>query len=326
MGRPRKYEWTDERLKYLYEYYPTRQYKILFEKLGFDSIDTIRHKAMDLGIKVIGYDYTEQDILFLKENYDKISYKEISEILNKSIGSIAMKINRLGLIKSERWSDEEIELLKEKYPHYTNKYLARNFFHNRSAINIRGKALDLGLHKTQEKGDHFFDKDEMIAMLINLSEKLGRTPSIEELSIYDLPSNKSYERYFGGYRQACLIAGLKINDSLWGISKTYISSKGDICYSNSERIITEFFIENNIQYSKDLKYNSFCDDIRCGSKRTDWIINNKYVVEYWGYPNVESYNIKKDIKTNICKDNNIELIELYRKDLAKLHTIFAMFL
>jgi hypothetical protein len=326
MGRPCKFEWTEEKIKYLYKYYPERKYDILFEKLNSNNIDMIRHKAMDLGIKVVGYDYTENDILFLKENYDKISYNEISKILNKPIGSISMKINRLGLLKSEKWSDEEINLLIEKYPHYTNKYLSEKIFVSREPNSIRTKALKLGLHKTKEKGVHFFDKDEMIEMLIDLADKLGRTPSLEELSIYGLPSSKSYERYFDGYRQACMMAGLEINESLWGRARIYISSNGDVCYSNSERIITEFFIEKNIKYTKDDKYSSLCDDKRCGNKRVDWVINEEYVVEYWGYPKIEEYKIKKDIKIDICKINNIKLIELERRDLTKLHTIFAMFL
>ena len=224
MGRPNIFEWTEEKINYLKEYYPLREYDILFEKLGTNNLDLIRHKAMDLSIKVVGYDYTDQDIEFLKNNYDKISYEDIAEILSKTVSSISIKINRLGLKKSEKWSEDEIELLKEKYPHYTNKYLSEKIFIGRKPYSIRTKALKLGLHKSEEKGLHFFDKDEMITLLIKLSEKLGRTPSLEEISIYNLPSSKSYERYFGGYRNACILAGLEINESLWGNAKIYLSS------------------------------------------------------------------------------------------------------
>lgn len=326
MGRLCKFEWNDERIKYLYQYYPTREYDILFDKLGFDNMDIIRHKAMDLGIKVRGYDYTENDILFLKENYDKMSYGEISKILNKSIGSISTKINRLGLLKSGKWSDEEINLLIEKYPHYTNKYLSEKIFVDRNPHSIRTKALKLGLHKSKEKGMHFYNQEQMLEDLFYLSQKLKRTPSIEELCVYNLPSEASYRRYFGSYRKACMLCGLEIHDSLYGKAKIYLSSKGDICNSNSERIITEFFIDNNINYRKEIMYNSFCDDKRCGTKRCDWVIDNEYVVEYWGYPNIDSYTISMKIKQEICKDNNIKLIELNRNDLKKLHTIFSNFI
>jgi hypothetical protein len=261
MKKSFRYEWTKEKIEYLYEYYPTREYDILFEKLGFDNIDSIRHKAMDLGIRVVGYDYTEEDIEFLKENYDKFSYEEIAEILSKSVGSISMKINRLGLLKSEKWSDEEIKLLKQKYPHYTNKYLSEKLFIGRAPNSIRTKALHLGLHKSEEKGLHFFDKDEMIEMLIDLSEKLCRTPTTLEIFSFGLPSETSYRRYFGSYKNACELAGIDICTAMYGRAQIHYSKNNDKCFSKSELEITDFLIDNNIDYEKDKLYSTICNDL-----------------------------------------------------------------
>jgi hypothetical protein len=316
--------WDDERNKFLIDNYSTMSKKELTDYLCI-SWGSVMAKACELKISR-GLDYSEEDIEFIKNNFDKLSYKDIGKFLDRSETSVGGIASRLRLIKFTDWTEEEISLLVEKYPHYTNKYLSEKIFIGRASHSIRTKALKLGLHKTEEKGLKFFDKDEMILQLKNLAEKLNRTPSIDELSVYGLPSDTSYRRYFGGYRDACIIAGLQINESLWGKAKIYTSSCGDICYSNSELVITEFLIENKIPYEKEKKYDSICNDKRCKTKAMDWFILNEFVVEYWGYPKVESYRIGKDVKIRICKDNNIKLIEICRKDLSRLHTIFGQFL
>jgi hypothetical protein len=141
-----------------------------------------------------------------------------------------------------------------------------------------------------------------------------------------LPSDATYRRYFGGYREACELAGLEINSDLFGHAKTYRSSRRDLCFSKSELIITEFFIENNIEYKKDVYYKDIIEDDRCGTKRTDWVLCDGSVIEYWGYPKIDSYIIGVKIKIEICNDNNINLIQLVRKDLTKLRNIFAKYL
>lgn len=166
----------------------------------------------------------------------------------------------------------------------------------------------------------------MIDDLRNLGEKLGRTPSIDELVFYGLPSEKSYRRYMGGYRMACELAGLEINVSLLGNAKLYYSKNNDACYSHSELVITNFFIEHNIPYNKEKHYKKVCDDIRCGSKRMDWFLDNEYVVEFWGYPNVKEYVENVKIKQSICQDNNLKMIELVRKDIRKLPDVFEYFI
>lgn len=54
----------------------------------------------------------------------------------------------------EKWTDDEIELLKEKYNHYTGKELVENFFKNRTIRSLESMASILGISgKTQECQD-----------------------------------------------------------------------------------------------------------------------------------------------------------------------------
>ena len=326
MGRPENYEWTEEKIAILKKYYPIRDYKNLFKELEYDDIDCIRHKAMRLEIAVIGYHYTKDEIKFIKDNYEKMSYKEIGDILNKSDSGVATQVKNLGLIKIAKWTEEELNLLKEKYPYYSNEYLSRNILPNRNKESINLMASKLKLKKAKEQNNKVYDKEEILAMLLDLSKKLNRTPLIEELTINGLPSDTTYRRRFGGYKNACRLAGLEPNYDLWGRAKVFYSSNGDICFSNAELIITEFLITNKISYEKDKMYCDIVDDFRCGTKRVDWFLNDGSIAEYWGYPKVEDYKPSMELKIQICKDNKINLIEINRKDLTKLHNIFSQYI
>jgi hypothetical protein len=67
-------------------------------------------------------------------------------------------------------------------------------------------------------------------------------------------------------------------------------------------------------------------DIRCKNKTVDWIINNNIFVEYFGLSDKPIYNKRMEEKRTICRDYNIVLIGLERKDLNKLHIIFKDFI
>jgi hypothetical protein len=326
VGRPWKFEWNEEKIEAMKKYYPTGEYELLFEALGYNDINSVRHMAKKLNLSADFHYYSDEDLKFIKENYMIMGNIDIGKILNRPPATIQRKANEMGLIKYEKWTDEEIELLKEKYPDYSNEYLAENIFPNRSKNSVNIMSGKLGLQKSEEKNNKFYDKAQMIDELKRLAEKLNRTPLVEELSANGLPSSKSYERYFDGYKNACRLAGLEINVSLYGKAKIYYSSTGDVCFSMAELIVTEFFIENKIQYTKDIMYREIISDKRCGTKRTDWILKDGSVVEYWGYPNVDDYDIGVALKIKICEDNNINLIQLVRKNLTKLHEVFSQYL
>jgi hypothetical protein len=166
----------------------------------------------------------------------------------------------------------------------------------------------------------------MIGQLLELSKILERTPLGEELFENGLPSSATYKRYFGSYFNACKLAGLPTNSNLFGKSIHCKSLNDDLCLSKSEKIITDFFILNNISYKKDQKYNIYMKDIRCKNKTVDWIINNNIFVEYFGLSDKPIYNKRMEEKRTICRDCNIVLIGLERKDLNKLHIIFKDFI
>ena len=322
-----RYKWTNNRIKILKELYPSGNYELLMKKLENNNIDSIRCKASQLNIIIEkNRDYSPDEIDFLIKNYNTLSYDEIAKKLNRTLSGVYSKINKLGLKINQFWTDEDIKLLKTVYPHYTNKYLSEKYFPNRKPENIRSMALKLGFHKTKEKSVKWYDKDQMIEQLKELGEHLERTPRGDELVLYGLPSVKTFERRFGGYQNACELANLNPNSSLFGKSNVYYSINNDLCFSKSELLITNFLIDNGIIYKKEEMYNKYCEDDRCGLKRVDWVIEKNIFVEYFGMPEKIFYFERMKEKRNICSDNNIELIEIFKKDLTKLHTIFSQYL
>lgn len=133
----------------------------------------------------------------------------------------------------------------------------------------------------------------------------------------------TYIRKFGSYSNACKLLDLPININIFGNSvQAYTSINGDICYSSSELIITNYLYANGINYKKEVLYKDIINDERCKSKRCDWLISDNIIVEFFGMPRKKFYEIRMNEKRVICKDNNIRLIELFEKDLRKLDKIF----
>jgi hypothetical protein len=316
--------WTEDRINFLKNNYTNSSWEFLIENLNIEK-SAILHKASEFGL-TREYDYSNEEIEFIKNNFKKMPYKEIAEILNTTEAAIGTKINKLGLSKTEIWSEEELKLLKEVYPNYTNKYLKIKYFPNRTPETIMSMANKMGIHKSLEKETKYYNKETMIGQLLELSKILERTPLGEELFENGLPSSATYKRYFGSYFNACKLAGLPTNSNLFGKSIHCKSLNDDLCLSKSEKIITDFFILNNISYKKDQKYNIYMKDIRCKNKTVDWIINNNIFVEYFGLSDKPIYNKRMEEKRTICRDCNIVLIGLERKDLNKLHIIFKDFI
>lgn len=320
------YKWNDEKLEILKSIYPSGNMSLLMEKLQNFSIDSIRHKASELGIKVDG-DYSDEDVKFLLNNYDKFSLEELAKKLNRTVSGVYTKINNLGLKYTERWSEEELNLLEKVYPIYTNKYLVEKYFPNRKSASIRTMALKHGWHKSSDKSVKWYDQEKMILQLIELGKLLGRTPRTCELVLYNLPSEPSYRRYFGSYLNACELADLDVDYSFFGIDKKYYySSNGDRCFSKAELTITDFLISKNISYKKEEMYKNYIQDERCGLKRVDWVIGNNVFVEYFGMPEKSYYYEKMQIKREICINSGIELVEIFFKDINKLNIVFERFI
>lgn len=230
--------------------------------------------------------------------------------------------------KREFWTNEEIEKFKRYYPIYTNERLLLEVFPNRTRVALINMSMLLKIKKIKATPS-FWTKEELLEKLSSKYKEMGFTPVSTDLGLYGLPSEKTFRRYFSSYRKACALAGIDVNISIFGKSIAGISEKGDICSSKAELFITNFFIKHNITYKKEIKYKNIYGFSYEGNKSCDWYFPNESIlVEYFGLPEKESYNRSMQEKINLCKNANMVLIELYRKDLKeeRLKTIFKNYI
>lgn len=334
MKQKRK-QWTQQEKDLLKKIYPTYSWGEL-TNIFQTSKDCITHKAKQLRIKreMVNFaKWTQEDIKYLKEEYGKTDTKTIAENLGRTTSAVVTKADKLGLKTRNYWSEEEIELLKEVFPKYGNQELVELYFNNRSekAIDDMGQKLGLLKEDLPPQKQKQFTKEQLLEDIKNVYKKLGRTPLLTELRLYGLPSERTINRYFkNGYRGICKEMGWKINNNLFGKNSVHYSKNGDICLSWSELIITNFFIDNSIDYIKDeLLYKDIFQCEEFGQKRIDWLIKdreNGFVVEYFGMAPRWNYKEKMNKKIELCKKYNIPLIALYPEDIKRLPEIFKDFI
>lgn len=101
----------------------------------------------------MGIDWTQEELDYLKNNYDKVYISDIATKLCRTNSSIEHKIDRLrinGEINKKRFSkihfsNEEIDILKDKFPNGGTKEVQR--YIKRSKESIMEKAKCLGIKR-----------------------------------------------------------------------------------------------------------------------------------------------------------------------------------
>ena len=123
--------------------------------------------------------YTKLELKLIHENYNKLSTKELTELLNmaennnRTQGAIKSKLNSLGLKRNERnlWTNEEIEILNTFYNRIPVKGIQRMLQDKtstkRSIQCITSKAKTLGLTKTNYSYYWTNEEKEIISNTVN---------------------------------------------------------------------------------------------------------------------------------------------------------------
>lgn len=91
--------------------------------------------------------WKQEDVEFVKQNYDKYTVRELAKKLNKSESSITHLAKKFGYSKQKHkyWTTEEENYLRENYLSMTAEDMAK--YLNRGAISVRAHLQDLNLIK-----------------------------------------------------------------------------------------------------------------------------------------------------------------------------------
>jgi hypothetical protein len=99
--------------------------------------------------------------------------------------------------------------------------------------------------------------------------------------------------------------------------KVYETQKGTKCFSFYEYMITQHLEENNIEFQKEMHYSLVIDSDNT-NRKFDWCIetgSKKVYIEMFGIERNTYYNEKTISKINDCKENDVELIALFPRDI-----------
>lgn len=274
--------------------------------------------------------WTDEEREFLKNNY----YLPMDE-LEIRLGKKAKAIRKyarteFGLSRPRKdgvahrefsiIDDDESQRIRELIAMHSPSEVGRILERSGSTIIRHCTIHGIGMpHKRLSFND--FTDERLLEMLKEYAKELGRTPMILDIqNNKKFPSVDIYYNRFGKYSTACIKAGLLPNGGILGTS--CLSKNDDWCFSISEQYITNYFIDNNIPYEKEVPYSYVIGNNRTNSLIMDWYIYGKYAVEYFGIEKQEDYDAKTKKKIRLCKNYKIPLIELYPNDLVDLDKIF----
>lgn len=172
-------------------------------------------------------------------------------------------------------------------------------------------------------------KEFMDSKLKELSIELGRAPTTKEIDEKSGFTISTLLREYDSIEEACLANGIEYIPYNLGLGRISFDKNGELCRSAGEEEISNFLIDNNINFVKEVPYNDLydCENDRW---RCDWfIVPNEglgYIVEYFGLV-LEDYLIKTEKKINSLSNSKYEnnYVAIYPKDLSnkKLKELFA---
>lgn len=286
--------------------------------------------------------YSNEDIEFLKENYPVGNWNKISERFpNVSRMAICSKMSKLGIKSNhnpvdkkspkskQKWTDKEIEILKDKYSNYLAKDLLE-FLSNRNIYDIRTKAVSLGLQSyysavnrwTQEDERYIIDNwelepDKVMAIKLNRTFRSVKWKR-EELGLYrkDMNSNtySTITKYLRGQNQKwkidsmkqcnyqCVLTGSKDFEihHLYGVSNIIEDLFKDNIDLYRESFSDYTDEELSLILSKFLKIQNAYPLGECIDKRLHTLFHSLYG-QYYNTPE-QWYRFKNDYLKGIYKD------------------------
>lgn len=122
------------------------------------NFESMRNKVSKMGLsdrRIYSFKpFTTEDVTFLQENGPKHTLQELAEMTGRTFDSLEKKMRLLNLKavnprSFERFTEEQIQFIKENHAGQTNKQLADKL--NKSTLSISIKRKKLGLTNPKSK-------------------------------------------------------------------------------------------------------------------------------------------------------------------------------
>lgn len=301
--------------KWLYE---RKQYteKELLNHLNIETKNKLKHSLFLL---------TTEDIDEIKSMPSLSSYyskfKSLQEAYLK-LGINYNEFNESNLKKDMKEKYLEIKNTIERVPNSrdldkfsksNNKYYSSSTYisHFNSIHDMQVAMGDTPTNYSKE-----FTDNEMLEGLVKLKDELGIVPTQKDVRLCNYcGSETDYIRRFSSFVEAIKKAGMIPRSK----KKPLITPKGNKAYSGYEYKFMLVLEQYNIEFKKEDLYKDYINNFDKGY-RFDFIIkqnNNTYFIEIFGITGNENYDNKTKEKIQLCKDNNLKLIEFYPNDIGQ---------
>ena len=171
--------------------------------------------------------WSQDELVFLKDNYKDMSDEEIGKKLNRKKNSVKSKRQREGLRKDDYfWSDEEEEFIKENWQNMSDKELADELDRSKSSVaNRRNKQLGInrpeshkakfnkGIQWTEDK-EKYLKENYASTDTGKLADELDTTKIGVKTKARRLGVSKSNKHDFSGHELE-LIERLNRRENSW---------------------------------------------------------------------------------------------------------------
>jgi hypothetical protein len=185
--------------------------------------------------------------------------------------------------------------------------------HFGSLINFQTK---LGLVPTANIG-YMKTPEQALDDLRKLADELGRLPIQRDANDNDwTPSATYYARHFGSFSKALKAAGLS---NMEYNSRIKTTPQGNLCLSSYEYDFCCMLEDYNFKFEKEEFYKKYIPSLD-RDFQIDFTLNFNdkiFIVEIFGMMEHEWYREKTEYKIQLCKNNGLNMIDLYKEDFYK---------
>ncbi len=133
--------------------------------------------------------YTQEQLNYIKKNYDNKTIKDLCKDLDKTYNSISNAIRKLGLTKQmhNKWTNEEINFLKDHFVDMTSEEISKYVNHSIDAINTQRDKLNLVRNENWTKKEvSFLMQNFEIMTHSEIGKKLNRTEQAVRAKCFEL--------------------------------------------------------------------------------------------------------------------------------------------
>lgn len=147
--------WTKDEEEFLKSNYKTKSDYEIGQKLNRSPVGILKKRLKNNwkrpdGLHIM-YNYpekawTEEELMFLIENFNELDIDELQTTLNRSEKAIQAKAARIGImVQNTSWQEKEDEYLKKNYKEQTTIQIAKHL--NRSERSVYHRRIELGLSR-----------------------------------------------------------------------------------------------------------------------------------------------------------------------------------